>query len=916
MGIFKNKVFRLITFLSAVFILTTLVCGAYTVTFNDSGNVTVKSYDDGNEIVVTNGTFRDGKYLVGWETDDKTMLVGTSFTPTSDMTLNAVWHDTTAPVSGVNAITGGDFEKAGIDVRPSAGYTAIVKDPTDASNNVLLYHRTSNYASIQHSIAWEKDRPYRIFFRFMSDYGVPIAINARFSDGNAVDHTLRQYSCKAGEWSSISYDYTHTNDAHIKSIQYDFLSFYANPYQNAPCDVYFDDIGIIPYIKITYDAAGGSGAPGDEYQLDGIYNVSKAAPARFGYRFIGWALPENPQTPVTSVALTEGDVTLTAIWEKTETDDIITYNYTSDRRGISDGTITIALPEDSPEFTDVVLYYADAEGKLSGYTALAELALTNGAATFTLTGSHVFPAGATRIIAVFLDNGTESNTSEYIIPEERRFDNSVEPRFTYYQVSDVHVGGEYWNNTANRNNAVADIHANNPDFVIIGGDLVENGIPSHFSALDTFLDENFNNIGLPVFIASGNHEYHVSGSPSEDYYQEGLTEVFNKQIAVNRTYGYNIKRNDDKFYYSATIEGAKFIFLSTPEPINDYTIPEEQLRFLDNELYEAEKSNETVFVISHIGIKSNIPHREHGGSEIKNKEAVEAIFSRHPNVIFACGHTHSNLTENRAGEAVQYVNVGNQTTEYTNFNDGCMIMLEGLNGEQYEKNLSAGVRVLVYDDKIIIECRKFATESEAISYALYQVDIPNAKASLPNVSIEGAIPVPGTTLNAKVNDGTLPEGYRAEWTIGRSGVLSTDTSFTLSNDKAFINEKVHLRVYDANGNYASVSTEFVIPPQPKFLSCKANGNTVIPKAVIDLSQNTTGAVAVFAVTDAKSRLLNVGIVPLKGGMVHTAEVEIEICGESEKVTLYVFEDCVKLKPLTGTVSIPTEVSMDVGGLYR
>ena len=914
MEIIKNKVFRLITALCTVIIFLAMVCGAYNVTFNDCGNVTDKSYNDGDEIEVTNSTFRDGKYLVGWETEDRMMLVGTSFVPASDMTLTAVWDETVPPKPGVNAITNGDFEDVGIDVRPSAGYTAIVKDPTDASNNVLLYHRTSGYASIQHSIAWEQNRPYRIFFRFMSEYGVPAAINARFSDGSVVDHTLKQYSCKAGEWASFSYDYTHTNASHIKSIKYDFFSIYANPYQGTACDVYFDDIGIIPYIKISYDAAGGSGAPKDEYQLDGIYSVSQTAPARFGYRFLGWALSENPQTPVNSVALSEGDITLTAIWEKTETEDIITYNYASDRRGISDGTITVALPDDAPKFTDVVLYYGDEKGKLSGYTPLAELALTNGAAAFTLRGSHVFPAKATRIIAVFYENTAESTTCEYIIPEERRFDNTKQPKFTYYQVSDVHVGGDYWNNAVNRNNAVADIHANNPDFVVIGGDLVENGIQSHYKALDTFLDKNFNSIGLPVFIASGNHEYHVSGYPSADYYGDGLTEIFNKQIAVNKAYGYDIRKSGDDLFYTATINGTKFIFLATPEPINDYTISEKQLRFLDNALYDAEKSNEPVFVISHVGIYANIPHRNESGG-IKNKDALEKIFKRHPNVIFACGHTHSNLTENRAGETIQHVNVGNQTTTYTNFNDGCMIMLEGINGEQYEKNLSAGVRVLVYDDIILLECRKFASESEAISYALYQVDIPNAKASFPEISIEGAIPAPGVTLTAKVNGESLPEGYRVEWTVGRSGVLSTDTSFTLTEKDAVINERVHLRVYDSNGNYASVSTE-AFARHPKLLSCKTNGDTVISKAEIDLSQIASDAIAVFAVTDAKSRLMNVSILPIKGGKVHTVEAETKVCGEAEKVTLYVFENGIKLRPLSDSVSLTAEVSMDVGGLYR
>ena len=1183
----KKTLIRLLAVFACLLAALAVTAAAYTVSLDDNGSVTVKTGTDGASLDVPHDTFKGTDALLGWQTADGAFLAGTSFFPTGEITLYARYQSTAAPTPGVNAVTNGDFEGTGVDVRPSSGYVEIVEDPLDPTNHVLYYYRTGGYSSIQHSVAWETGRPYYIACRFMSAYGVTHAINVRYaSDASGNDHIQRQFYTNADEWQEASVTYTHTNASHRPGYTTDFLSFYANPNNGKPCEVYYDDLVIIPYVKISFDANGGSGAPESAYQLSGIYNVPDTVPTRFGYDFLGWTAADDPETPVTSVALGEGDVTLTALWQKAEnlepltyaakdstkgiadgtvyfalpastasaslyfadengdpvgekladvtlsdgvgsyvienytfipktaskflavsgdasytaavpaekrapdtcilvyedgdtvtvreaapgtrtytpkdaavadgklllgyanadgteihgyslfpksdlhlyavwrdlettvrsgenlfangdfegegfdtlisngsgcivteadgnrvlryergsgyasiqipvawdstrpyklhyrvklaptvpayfnpiygsanhathvgtptTDDwitvdrtftapeitpnasgdrvslytnpvpsgtenvvyyddltfipynkvtydaaggsgapesafflgdytvsgtvpvrrgyrflgwtlypdsvetvktlsnvkgdvtlyavweetdaqnILTYTYATEQRGIADGTVTLILPADAPAYTNVTLRYADNFGVLEGYTPLAELALSDGAAAFAITGHHVFPRGATRLFADVTGDGLESARYTYTIPEERRFDGTQTPRFTYYQVSDPHCGGDYWLNGRNRAQAAADILAHDPDFVVIAGDLVNNSVESNFAALDTFLDTHFNNNGVPVFIVNGNHEFHISDTPSENYDRTDLLAAYDKQIAIDRSYGYDIRRNGDDLFYAATIEGAKFIFLAMPSPIRTYTLTDEQLRFLDNELYEAEKSNETVFVVSHVGVQARIPHGEPG---IGNVKAFEDILARHPNVVFACGHTHSNLTENLAGAELQYVNVGDQTAAYTHLNDGCMVWLGGLDGEQYEKNFSAGVRVEVYDDKIVLELRKFDAESLAVAYGLYQVDIPGAGKTLPNVTVEGDRPAPGTTLSVKADGADVPDSYRVEWTVGRDGtVLCTDKTFTLPASDAFCNEYVHVRLIDADGDFASASS--------------------------------------------------------------------------------------------------------------
>lgn len=84
-------------------------------------------------------------------------------------------------------------------------------------------------------------------------------------------------------------------------------------------EIYIDDLSVVPYYKVTYDANGGEGAPENEYFLARTYTVNDTAiPTKEGYVFAGWATSAQATAAETVKAITPTygqDITLYAVWQ-------------------------------------------------------------------------------------------------------------------------------------------------------------------------------------------------------------------------------------------------------------------------------------------------------------------------------------------------------------------------------------------------------------------------------------------------------------------------------------------------------------------------------------------------------------------------------------------------------------------------
>ena len=772
--------------------------------------IEIKLYDNGelsNTLTSATDTLpeeqvRDGKALYGWTNRANGTHYGWKMlpTPTESMELDALWAPMNRVKPGENAYKNGDFEGDGIYVRLSNGGARIVAEAD--GNHVLEYTRGSGYASIQVFVGWQAGRKYHIHYRVKTPAEVSSHYNPIY--GNA-DHFVGT-ATKAGEWITVDKDFTIPSDASEEIGTFNgFLSLYCNPVNGSGGTIYYDDLSLIPYAMVRYHAGGGSGAPEDTSLLSGTVEIPDVTPVRRGFIFAGWSLTEGGTTAVTSVEVNGADIDLYAIWNPVEDQDVITYDYSTDRTGIADGTISIIAPEEAVDYTGVSIYFANADGVMSDYTPFATAALTEGSASYTASGNRIFAPGATRLSIHFTASGKDDIVYWYNIPEKRQ--NKAEtPLFSFYAVSDIHLQ-DYWPEMAtNRTRMVNDVIANKPAFTVIAGDLVNHGTTEQFARLDSFMKTNFNDAGRPAFITNGNHEFHINDRNSTEYDRDALLSSLASQIAVNREMGYEIRRDGDDLWYSAIIEGRKFIFMSTPstpakEELATYIVSDKQLAFLDEELAAAEKLGIPAFVISHVHLTGYVIN---GGSGITNTAAVEEILNRYPGTTMITAHTHSNLSLDR--RYVLASDIGGMV--FTHLNDGCSVWLEEgtSNYGKYEVSFSAGQVIDVYADKLVVKARKFADPCVYFGHGLYEIKLPGNN-NMPKISIVGGAPADGANLGVVDENGeTLPSAYTFEWLVDGK-VVSNEQAYTIKAETSMAGKYVVVRVSDGEGNYAYARTE-------------------------------------------------------------------------------------------------------------
>ena len=803
---------------------------------------------EGSVLQVPELEFTEDKFLLGWETADGNTLVGWRFYPNSNIKLYAKWVEKKV-YPGINIFDNGDFEKDGIiDVRPSNGVAEIV---SENGNKVLKYTRGSDWASVQHFVPWESGRKYKISYKVKTPIDVGSYYNVIYKDGDAVNHTSH-HSAQKDTWitrnSTITFPKNSDSFTYTESTS-DAISLFVNPLTGVDNIVYYDDLVFTPYYKVVYNATGGTGAPESEYFLEGTYTVNtQIKPERKGYTFLGWTLKNGSVNLVTEVSPTPGnDIELFAAWQYLNEVDSVSYEFDSDVPGIANGVITVKLNDETASYTSAEIYLANNDGILDNYTPFADMIFEDGKGTYTVSGNRAFPKEATRLSIKFIGEGLDDVFYWYTIPEEHRTVLADKPLYSFWAVSDAHLGGDdyhtdYWSTmTVNRNNAFEDIFASDADFVFITGDVVNYGTTPYLKVLDSYLADRLNNPSyntkqIPVFLTNGNHEYYNTSNHSNGFDYEAIEKTFNGQLDyLEQTYGENIKITrgmEDELWYAVDYKGVKLIVLSAPQVSADrlvgssFNFSDEQLNFLEEQLYDGEKSGKTTYVISHAPLTNTIPnefktdadgnyiYNEDGSRQIvyaggiTNTAKVNEILAKHPNVIFFSGHTHSDLSTDEVHMTV----VNDMVTAPSHINDGCLVWLDawqGLgdieNGVQTTrfKKFSTGVYLEVYSDKILVRSRKFLDESLYFGHGVYLIDVPNGDKEIPDVTVSGKLE-DNETISAVVNC-EIPSDdapYKYEWYIGKE-LISTEKSFKIAIKGNFAGEYIKLRVTFEDGTYAS-----------------------------------------------------------------------------------------------------------------
>ena len=564
------------------------------------------------------------------------------------------------------------------------------------------------------------------------------------------------------------------------------------------------------------------------------------------------------------------------------------YDFVKEDKGVADGVITVTLTDENKAYTSAEILLADNNGILKNYTAFGRIDLVDGTGSYTVSGNRAFPKEATKLAVKFTGEALEDVYFWYTIPEEHRTSLADKPLYSFWAVSDMHLGinydSDYWATmTVNRNNAMKDIFASDADFVFVNGDVINCGTTTYVNTLQQYLDDKLNNASyntknIPVFLINGNHEYFNTSSQPKGFDYESIENTFNGQLDyLEDTFGDDMKitrGKTDELWYAVDYKGVKLIFLSTPQVSSDRldgssgTLSKEQLTFLDEQLYEGEKSGKTSYVITHVPLQNTISVDSNGKYEdgLKNTDEVNAILAKHPNVIMFSAHTHSDLSVDDAHFTV--VNDMSETPSY--INDGCLVWTSAWEGKGditndtqsiYKKNFGTGVYLEVYSDKILVKSRQFLSDSVYFGHGVYLIDVPGGNKEIPDVSVLGKAEN-GATLTALVN-GEVPADdapYTYEWYIGDK-IVSTEKSYKIDGKNIYPGKCVAVRVFFEDGTYASAVTNTRFDAEG--VVCDADfeiGSGDSQKYIVNIGKNIGVCNRIAAAYDEDGRMVGVDVI--------------------------------------------------------
>ncbi len=841
--------------MALMIMLFALSASAYTLTLYNGETVhSTLSVTEGTAVALPTPSAPAGTRFMGWANADRTEIYRGTQIVDGNTALYAYFGETAKTAIGSNMISNPGFDNDTLSVYVSNGIAKLTKD---GDNSVLYYDRGSHHASIQWPLNWEAGRKYYISYKIKTEYdNMMTAHNYRYDyvDNNGkpqTDTAKYEHYFDADTWHQVEYDYTISN-TYVANSAIDAFSVFANSTKSVDAgateatirDVYYDDIVVIPYHKITYNANGGTLAAEPRFVLEGKYTVESLTPVRKGYTFLGWGLTPDSTEAVSSVTLSGSDVTLYAIWEGTGEDNVIVYTFSNTTAGNADGVIALYGTEETANHTTVTLYYGDANGKLSGYTALATLSIgEDGSTVHNVTGSRAFPVGATKIYAEYTGDGLSTVTLSYDIPASKQMTVGT-PLYRFYAASDLHEGETWGNMPSNRANFARDILANKDitDFILMNGDIVNHGNESEYAAYEKWVEENVFPLGVPYFMVNGNHEFHMNygngdvqdGSHDEDT----LLRLYKENEEYLKTLGITTEREEGKLFYSAEISGTKLIFISTPTSLGTsgvtYSVTEEQLNWLSEELYENEKSNVPVYVMSHVNPE-----------QITNYSALKAVLEKHPNLFLITAHTHQNL----ALEGQENLQAGDMKTTYTHFNEGAVgyVYDYDVSGNKFFANYSVCFFVEAYEDKVILKGKKFTPNGTLdVAHKYYVIPIPDYDKTIGDVTMSTAAPKIGETVKALVDGKAPAEDAVCEWYAGDT-LLYTGAEYTADTvSSEMAGKRLVVRVTFADGTYASNVSEQVF--EGIEITYDLNGGTgnvpssqVVPKNAEYAPHNTSAA---------------------------------------------------------------------------
>ena len=454
----------------------------------------------------------------------------------------------------------------------------------------------------------------------------------------------------------------------------------------------------------------------------GLYTIYLVE--RDGYLTNGYAL--NINISVGDVDDPENGATEGGTGEEVENTTIppTSAEYTPSGNGYAGGTVTVTMPEDTVGGYNIVMYWADQNGKLEGYTAHARFKVSSTTPSYTFSDSVVVPAGASKLYIYAENNTTGLLSEEYLVLDiPSSMADLGTPSTSFFIISDIHIGKSGSAENFKRMLSEAIALKPNGTAIFIVGDMADNGYESQFAEMVSLHKEVMDANGkdaskYPLYLTLGNHDYPAMG------------ETFLKYATLpDGTHPTDTS-------YDFWLDGYHYIFLGSDSNAGLYAnLTEETLSWLDSKLQEDRKVNRPTFVFLHQPmyntVSGSLPGE--GWDGVQNEDALRAVLAKYPEVLFFNGHTHwtmdsvGNIFEGTEELPIRIFNCASVSYLWSGYNT---ITGENLSGSQ-------GYFVEIYDGKVFVRGRDFMN-SQWISSAQYLIEFEGCEHEMVLDSVEYA----------------------------------------------------------------------------------------------------------------------------------------------------------------------------------
>ena len=304
----------------------------YTVSYNPNGGYNAPASQTkvhGVTLALSSAVpYRNNYEFVGWSASSSattaTYTSGASYTDNSSVTLYAVWRYKPATYTVAFDANGGTNAPSSQTKTYGVTLTLTTAIPTRANYRFIGWSKDRNATSARYTAGGS----------YTDNAGVTLYAVWVYSPES---YTVR-YDANGGSGAPASQSKTYGVPLTLSTVKptrvgYEFLGWAtskgAMASEYAPGERYTDEAGVTFYAvwryvpktyTVSYDANGGSNAPGTQTKTENIaLTLASTIPAREGYTFRGWAT-----TPTATTAdyqpggsyTANAAVTLYAVWEK------------------------------------------------------------------------------------------------------------------------------------------------------------------------------------------------------------------------------------------------------------------------------------------------------------------------------------------------------------------------------------------------------------------------------------------------------------------------------------------------------------------------------------------------------------------------------------------------------------------------